>query len=254
VRRRAEYAVEKKPWEDIAMRKPGLLLMTGLAVLAAGLGLGRAAPGGESESQRRQQFVKAYNSPNKDERKSAVQSLAECNERATLEMLIKVVATEKEKDIRLAAYNLLAARPEDDPGASSLLVQCFRAENDVETKHEMVRAMQDRKFKFEVLAELISFLAAKCSYPDIPETVSQYSATGNTPQRYAKQMTARGQFHNVVLTINALTAQSFTSGKKTVEEVRAWWAAHGAEFQKADRDLQKQLRDEAAAKKAGANP
>ena len=234
------------------MRKPGLLLMTGLAVLAAGLV--RAAPAGESESQKRQQFMKAYNSLNKDERKSAVQSLGGCSERATLEMLVKVVATEKEKDVRLAAYEVLAARPEDDPSASTMLVQCFRAENDVETKHEMVRAMQNRKFKFEIVSELIGFLATKCAYPDIPETVSQYSATGNTPQRYAKQMAARGQFHNVVLTINALTAQSFTSGKKTVEEVRAWWAAHGAEFQKADRDLQKQLRDEAAAKKAGATP
>jgi hypothetical protein len=236
------------------MRLPGLLLMAGLAVLVAGLGLGRAAPAGESESQKRQQFMKTYNSPNKDERKSAVQSLAGCGERATLEMLVKVVATEKEKDVRLAAYGVLAARPEDDPGATSLLVQCFRAENDLDTKHEMVRAMQNRKFKFEVIAELIGFLAARCSYPDIPQNVSQFSATGNTPDRYTKQMTARGQFHNVVLTINALTTQSFTSGKKTVEEVRAWWAAHGAEFQKADRDLQKQLKDEAAAKKAGTNP
>jgi hypothetical protein len=246
--------MESLPLEGIAMRRLSCLSLAWPVLFALVLGAVHGAAAGESESDKRQQFLKAYSSTSKEERRKAVQSLAGCGERATLDLLVRVVTTDKEKEVRLAAYGVLAARPETDPGVTAVLLQCFRAEGDTETKCEMVRALRDRKFRFEVIGELLGFLATKCSYPDIPETASQFSPTGNSYAKYEKQREARGRFHDVVLTINALSGQSFTSSKKTVDEIRAWWAAHGSEIQKADRDLEKELRGAAEAKKATGTP
>ena len=190
--------------------------------------------------------------PDKESRRTAVQTLAGCGERQTLGLLAKVAATDKEKEVRQAAFKVLAECPEETPGTTAFLVQCFRAEKDYATKHEMVRAVRNRKLKFVWISELIHFLSTQCSYPYVPTDISDRSPTGNTYKKFEKQLIRRGEFHNVVLTINAMSGQKFTSNDKTLGDIKAWWAANGAEFQKADRELEEQWKEEAKAKKAAA--
>jgi len=203
----------------------------------------------EDEAGKRRQFLKDYMVKDKEARRAAVQSLTGCSQRQTLGLLARVVASDKEPEVRQEAFRVLAACPEETSGASALLVQCFRLEKDKGIKQEVLQLVGDRKLKFAWINELVRFLSSECSYPHIPDDVSERGPNGNTFKKYEKQRAMRGDFHNVVLTINAMTGQKFTSTNKTAAEIRAWWAANGAKYQKADRELEKQWKEAAKAKK-----
>jgi hypothetical protein len=225
------------------------------ALLAVLLIPGAAFSGyaGESsaEASKRADFAKAYESAKPEDRKSALDKLAGCQEPATREVLGKVATSDQDADVRVAALRLLARCTEQADGSlASGVTAILHGEKDHEAKRHMAEVLPKLALKYQPLNELTGFFDT-LTYPEQPNNNRNTNrkggggAAGGGSASNETIKKERTYYKDILAVINELGSQHFKVNANSRKDVAKWWSDHAADFQKADAETLQKLKPDA---------
>lgn len=190
-----------------------------------------------SEQAKRAEFGKAYGTAkDADGRRAALALLANSTEKASLQMLLSVASSDKDKDVQFEALSALAGCPDQDGTLTTMVVQGFQAQRDPETKAALASVVAKLPMKQPAIQALIAALAP-LGFPDVPK-----SNRNTRADSVAKIEKEREHFGNILGAINTASGQRFEASKTVKTEINAWWGPKQAEFAKADQEYMKGIK------------
>jgi hypothetical protein len=202
-----------------------------------------------TENNKRLEFGKAYSSVKADERRAALDILKGCQERATLAMVLTVARMDKERDVRVAAFQLASGWNDPDGMLTGMLVPIVQEEKDREAKRQMMQCFPKLQLKRDAIVETMKLLCS-LSYPeygsqDNNNNNNNNNGGGGANFGRASQEAVNKQkayFDDILQVFNTLAGQHLTGSTNTRGEVKKWWATHEADVVKADRETVEKLR------------
>jgi hypothetical protein len=198
-------------------------------------------------------FRKAYGNIDKAERVKAVELLEGFAHPSTLQMLSTVVNTDRDEDVKKAAFHTLAKAPAHDPSVAQLLVNLFNQvkPNDVPLRIEYAKLMEPTAFKYPV-AECLADWGSKQRYPDRFSGTLQSGYNVDPNIAIDKQ---RKEFVTFIEVFNALTQAGLkATDRNSPSELRKWWDANRIKVAQIDKELLAKFQAEDEAKRDNNNP
>jgi hypothetical protein len=211
---------------------------------------GNASP---EELAKQQEFKKAYASQDKVERVKAVEMLEGFTHPSTLQMLTTVFSSDRDEDVKKAAFHTIAKAPAHDPGVAQLLVNMFNQvkPNDVPLRIEYAKLMEPTAFKYPV-ADCLADWGSKQRYPDRFSGTLQSGYNVDPNIAIDKQ---RKDFVTFLEVFNALTQAGLkATDRNSPSELRKWWDANKMKVAQIDKELLTKYQAEDEAKRDNNNP
>ena len=211
-----------------------------------------------SENNKRIEFGKAYSSAKPEERRAALDILKGCQERTALGIALTVARMDKEKEVRLAAFQVACGWNDPDGSLTGMVVPIVSEEKDRETKRQMIQCFPKLQLKHDPIVETMKLLCS-LSYPEfsgnnddnnrnpVDSGKSAGGGGGGTSagSGRASQEAVNKQkayFDDILQVFNTLTGQHLAGSTNTRGEAKKWWATHEADVVKADRETIEKLR------------
>ena len=223
-----------------------------------------------TENNKRIEFGKAYPSAKPEERRAALDILKGCQEKTTLGIVLTVARMDREKEVRVAAFQVACGWNDPDGSLAWMVVPIVPEEKDREAKRQMIQCFPKLQLKHDAIVETMKLLCS-LSYPEfsgnnddnnnnnpVQDNSKGGGGGGSVGGGRASQEAVNKQkayFDEILQVYNTLTGQHLTGSTNTRGEARKWWATHEADVFKADKETLDKLRSaNAPAKKDGKVP
>jgi hypothetical protein len=206
-----------------------------------------------SEQNKRAEFGKAYSSIKPEDRCAAMEILRGCQEKALLGLALTVARADKEKVVRVAAFQVACGWNDPVGTLTGMVVPIMAEEKDREAKRQMVQCFPKLQLKHDPVVETMKLLCS-LSYPEYSDNRNNNNSGGgggggggggNPVAGNASQEAINKQkafFDDILQVFNTLTGQHFTGSTNTRSEVKKWWATHEMDILKADKETLDKLR------------
>ncbi|MCY3019183.1 MAG: hypothetical protein NTW87_09175 [Planctomycetota bacterium] len=210
------------------------------------------------ETQKQNDFKKAYAAADKNDRKNALQLLNGLTDPSTLALLTSACNNDSDKDVRLEAFRVLSLVPARDTSVAQALVGIFQRIGDFDQKLEYATHLTNSKFKAAATAAVADW-GSRLRYPDLikppapPKNPPKSNAANKNqpPDPNVRINKEREQFTRAFGIFNTLTQANLAGpDKDSPAAIRKWWDANSAKVTAADNDVLAKCKAEDQAKQA----